>query len=172
MEAGLDLLREPLERSRFVDVLKGFYGFHAVWEPGFSVLMPEVMAGRRRLNLLGDDLRALGLNRDRIAAIPRCVEAAALVQDQPRALGSLYVIEGSTLGGAVIGKALEQAPWAPGGGIRYFSPYGRMTAARWRQTLGVLEASHPGEDDVVVEAALRTFELLGRWLVGERTQAA
>jgi hypothetical protein len=37
----VDLLLQPAERNRFIAVLKGFYGFHRVWEDAVA-RWPEI----------------------------------------------------------------------------------------------------------------------------------
>lgn len=164
LEDEIDLLHEPLQRERFVHALIGFHGFHCVWEPAVAPLLPPGVAPRPRRPLIEDDLRRLGLSRECIDAIVPCLPAAALGADPETALGSLYVLEGSTLGGRVIARELAHAPWCPAEGLRYFDPYGHDVGARWRHTLAVLAAAR-GDPDRIVAGALRTFEILRAWLV-------
>ena len=90
-------------------MLKRFWGFHAVWEPaiGPHATLKGLMAGRYRLDLIAADLSALGLLRSEIDALPLCRDAAGLAGSLEHALGSLYVLEGSTLGGRIITRALR-----------------------------------------------------------------
>ena len=164
LERSLDLLRRPLDRDRFTTLLIGFYGFHRAWEPALARRLPAAFIPGPRVPLIEQDLGVLGLGDDTIGAIPRCAQATALGDHPDTALGSVYVLEGSTLGGRVIARHLGEAPWWPPAGLRYFDPYGDETASRWRHTLAQLAAAG-GDADRIVAGAVRTFEILQHWLV-------
>lgn len=170
LEHHLDLLREPLDRERFVALLERFWGFHALWEPALGRALADdaFLAPRLKLQRLEADLRALGRSPEEIARLPRCFQAAQLAPLPRRpaaALGSLYVLEGSTLGGQVITRALRGAGWLPSGGLTYFDPYGAATGAMWRDFRDYAAArSTPAADAEMVAAAKATFERLHRWL--------
>lgn len=167
LEDGLDLLAAPPSRDRFQRVLEGFYGFHLAWEPAIAAHadLSEEMAGRGRLALLRADLRNLGRTDEQIDALPACAAAGALAEDRRSALGSLYVMEGSTLGGQLIVRALATAPWKPPEGLSYFNPYGPAAGPRWRAFKAWLDESAPTEDwPNVAAGALTTFDTLRDWL--------
>jgi heme oxygenase len=160
LERRLDLLARPFCRDHLLGVLRGFHRFHAAWEPLMAALLGDVFTPRRRLHLVRADLRALGE-----AAISHEGPAPRLFASEAGAWGSLYVMEGSTLGGALIAQALAGVEGLPDRGIRYFSPYGRNTAAMWRDfRAGLLAASRPATERETIDAALATFALLGDWL--------
>lgn len=124
------------------------------------------MVGRYRLDLLTADLAALGMSQLDIAALPRCWRAGGLALSLESAWGSLYVMEGSVLGGRIISKALEAATWTPPGGLRYFDPHGPKSGILWRGFQAALGAAASAAGDPFVElGALQTFELLHGWLV-------
>lgn len=169
LEAALDLLAEPCERRRFVDLLQRFRGFHAAWEPALAQALPadaDLLAARRKLALIDADLTALGLPREVIEALPRPGFAATLCRTPAAALGSLYVLEGSTLGGKFISRRLREvaADWLPPAGLRYFDPYADESGPRWRETLARLEATPPADWPAVEAGAVRTFDALQDWL--------
>ena len=164
LERSLDLLSRPPDRDRFTALLVRFYGFHRAWEPALARCLPAHLVPGPRLPLLEQDLGRLGVSDDSIVAITSCALAASLSEHQDTALGSVYVLEGSTLGGRVIARHFSEAPWWPSAGLGYFDPYGDETASRWRQTLAQIAAA--GEDaDRIVAGAVRTFEILQHWLV-------
>jgi heme oxygenase len=168
LEQDLNLLGPPLDQVRITGLLKRFWGFHAVWEPaiGRHRTLESLMVGRYRLDLLTADLAALGMSQRDIKALPLCVFAGGLAMSLEGAWGSLYVMEGSVLGGRIISKALEQAAWMPPGGLRYFDPRGPKTRILWRRFQEVLSTlASPAEDPLVELGALQTFRLLNSWLV-------
>lgn len=165
LEAGLALLDRPLSRDRFLGVLKGFHGFHAVWEPAAAQsAYAEFLRPRRRLVGVERDLRSMGLAQADIDALPRCGEAADLAATPAGVLGASYVLEGSSLGGAVITRALSGEAWPPEGGFAYFNPYGDQTGVRWRETRAFIEREGADFQDEVTAAAARSFDLLLSWL--------
>ena len=171
LERSLDLLRRPLDRDRFTSLLVGFHGFHRAWEPALAGCLPAAFVPGPRLPLIEQDLGTLGLDDHTVGAIARCAQAASLGDHPDTALGSVYVLEGSTLGGRVISHHFGEAPWWPPAGLRYFDPYGDETFSRWRQTLAQLAAAG-GDADRIVAGALRTIEILQHWLVPPAAKAA
>lgn len=167
LEAALDILAEPLRQDRFARLLERFWGFHAAWEPALARALGDdaFLAPRGKLALLQRDLVALGRTADQIERLPLCLEAARLTADHGSALGSLYVMEGSTLGGQVISRALQAAPWLPAGGLGYFDPYGPLTGQMWRGFRDYASAhASPAADDIIVDGARAAFERLQAWL--------
>jgi heme oxygenase len=160
LEDALGLLAQPLDHGRFVQALQGFHRFHAAWEPKVAVLIgrPDLLAPRARLALIERDLAALGA-----APVDGATPDLDALQSAAEGWGSLYVMEGSTLGGMVIAKALRDAPWAPEGGLAYFDAHGRATASMWRETCAALElAGQDLDPDRVVQGARATFASLER----------
>lgn len=167
LESLLGLLESPMSYTRFVAVLMRFHGFHRAWEPALEAALGDeaFTLPRRRLTLIEHDLRALDIDDLDIEALPVVPEAAQLCRTLDGALGSLYVMEGSTLGGRVITRRLlEDADWCPAEGLLYFHPYGDLTGERWRQTLALLATVPPERQEAVVDGALETFALLLQWL--------
>lgn len=171
LESALALLELPLMRERFLKVLQAFWGFHQVWEPLLAEQTPlaALLTGRGKLQILERDLEALGMTPGEIDNLPPCNEAHRLGGSALRLLGGIYVLEGSTLGGQVIGPALRGAQWVPDGGLEYFNPYGSRTGAMWRDLRAALDAfSTPAADREIIAGAKDTFALLQDWLGGTR----
>jgi len=160
LERRLDLLNAP-SRSRLRAVLAGFYGFHRVWEPSAERQLGEVMTGRSRLSQLEADLTVLGETQSENISL--CT--AADIRTHEEAWGSLYVMEGSTLGGQLIRKGPNGLAGMPPEGLAYFNGYGRRTAARWRELQGLLLSlpSHLSSEGIVA-GARKTFAVLHDWL--------
>lgn len=155
LEAQLDLLDVTLGKARYTALL---VRFHALWqglEPQLASLLNEAFwAPRRRLPWLDADLAALGL------APPAAVRAPAL-GDEASALGALYVVEGSTLGGRVILRHLDRLGLQP---ARYFSGYGEATGAMWKGFVTRLEAAPAAAAPAIVAGASLTFDHFQRGL--------
>lgn len=163
LEDRLDLLALPADEAHFIGVLKGFLAFHLAYEPA-AARHPDFAAftaDRHRLPQLREDLAALGVPAAEIEAVAPEARAAHLFDDAARGWGSLYVVEGSTLGGAVITKALAGTPWLPADGLTYFSPYGRETGRMWNGFRACFLAGTQSLDpEAVIAGARETFDLM------------
>jgi len=172
LERDLDLLRQPLSMDRYIYLLERFYGFHAVWETQVGRTLKDEAAfllPRRRIHRIEQDLRALGVSERAIAELPLCLAAARLVQSPEAAIGSLYVMEGSTLGGQIITRNLATARWLPAEGLGYFDPYGVATGTMWRHFAAWAEVTSARVSvPAIVAGALATFETLHGWLTPVR----
>ena len=172
LEGSLDLLHQPPEREYFVRLLVRFHGFHRIWDSAVARQLPDTVLPRPRVVLIEHDLRALGLNENAIRTIctlAPCAAATRLGDHPDTALGSAYVLEGSTLGGRVITEHLSEASWCPPGGLQYFNPYGDKTGSNWQAMLRHIAVA-PGDTDRIVAGALCTFEILQEWLVSGSSQ--
>ena len=87
------------------------------------------------------------------------------------ALGAFYVLEGSTLGGKTILKALKRRGVSTDN-LHFLDPYGNQAGARWRGFLNILERE-TGHDqstiDACVSGAIKGFAFAATCLRAERT---
>jgi heme oxygenase len=166
LEAGLDLLDETLSREDYLEVLKSFYGFWRSWQPLCAALIADdgLTRPRNRLPLLQQDLLALGLSEAELTTLPACPPPG--LANAGQALGSLYVMEGSTLGGRVIAKSLAQRfGLGPTNGAAYFAGYGEhKTAPMWRLFLDYLERAPAASGPDIIAGADLTFTALREWV--------
>ncbi len=169
VEDTLDLLDPQLTRDRLVEVLTAMHGFWRAAEAGldaWAVARPGDAARldwsrRRRGHLFAADLTALGSTPDPVATpdLPP-------VADTDEALGRLYVLEGSSLGGVFIDRHLAALPQFAGAGrLAAFSPYGEDTGSMWHAFRQVTRdrVAAGGDADRVVGAAQDTFRALAAW---------
>lgn len=164
IEALLQLERATLQREHYARVLTGFAAFVPAWEARLRPRLPAELRGwfeqRSRAPMLTRDLAALG-----VQPFPMSDPVAALALDDEGAVfGSLYVLEGSALGGQLIARQVRER-WGLGAdnGAAYFNGWGERTGAMWaefRQRLG--EAL--GDDEAALRsasaAAVATFGAL------------
>lgn len=165
LEGALGLLDEGLGLDTYGTVLGRLYGFWRGWEPQVAALLrDEALSGpRRRSHLLVADLAALGLSGPALDALPSC--PLPTLRDAAEALGSLYVMEGSTLGGRIIQRNVERCLGDRGrASCSYFSGYGERTGAMWRAFLTRLDDAPPADAERIGRGATATFECLGWWL--------
>ena len=167
VERTLDLLDPELDRERLTVVLTRMHGFWRAaeaalddWADRFPADAESVSWSlRRRAGLFAADLGALG------ATPAEAGPALPPVADTDDALGRLFVLEGSTLGGIVIDRHLDHLPSLSGVRLRAFTPYGPDTGAMWRAFRRVIRerVAHGGDADAMLTAATGTFRALAEW---------
>ena len=122
--------------------------------------------------MLESDLGALGWDGASIVRLPQC-ERLRAPASTAEFMGALYVVEGSTLGGIQLARALEPLVRS-GEGRSFFLGYGDRHGAMWRSFLKRLEecASSEAAGDAVIEGAIRTFADFESWMAGWDAGAA
>ena len=165
IEAAFDLdanLASPEAYAALLGRLHAFHsGFEAAAEPWFAGTPLARCFGRAAL--LQQDLTALGATPPPPWPIAACASRA-------EALGGLYVLEGSLLGGVVIARDVERrlGLGPETGGNAFFAGHGRDTARTWRAFCDDLEAlAEPGEDEHVLKAADATYASMQECLAGQ-----
>lgn len=164
LEATVDIKRRLADRESYRQLLARFYGFYAPLELRLSRSSAADIVTRGRLEKarwLAEDLVQLGVPD--ASQLPQCVSLPA-VDTWPRALGTMYVLEGSTLGGRHISALLNAG--TPGElPQRFFNSYGSEVGGMWRSFCAVLDdVTLPGEQDAAAENARATFESMRHWL--------
>jgi heme oxygenase len=84
-----------------------------------------------------------------------------LPNDFASALGAMYVLEGSSLGGAVIARALSKIPEiSETGAFDFYTFYGSELGSMWTSfgQIVVKFVEEHGQADALVESAKKTFE--------------
>ena len=151
--------------DRYLGLLAQFYGFHASWEAQAEAAIsdPAFCAPRRKLGLLVQDLTVLGRGES-VAALPLC--PVDPMRTRAAALGSMYVVEGSTLGGAILAKeAGRRLGLTPATGAACLRSYGPSLGPMWKAFQAYAERAVPArEHAAAVDAALDTFARLQSWL--------
>jgi heme oxygenase (biliverdin-IX-beta and delta-forming) len=170
VERALDLMDGSLDRLRLVRAMTVLHGFWRAAEAGLDAWAAAhpvdadrlLWPTRRRADLYAGDLRALG------SAPAEAAPSLPALRGTDDALGRMYVLEGSTLGGTFIDRHLAGLPDLSGVRLHAFSPYGERTGAMWaayRRATREHVASG-GDPDRVVDAACDTFGALSEWVMG------
>ncbi|MFJ4344149.1 biliverdin-producing heme oxygenase [Pseudomonas sp. NPDC089401] len=166
LEARLPFFSPAFDSTAYRRLLQAYYGFHAPLEARLGSYQE---ARRAKTPALSLDLQALNLSSADIDALPLC-QALPAIEDEASALGVMYVLEGSTLGGQVLKKAMaERFDFGPGNGASFFDVYGELTGSYWRsflERLGQAPAA-PAAQAATVQAAVATFACFEQWL-GQR----
>lgn len=163
LDKSLGLGRGDLPLQDYLAILVAFRGFLAWFEPAVETALGEAdfTGPRRKLALIDRDLLAMKVP----ATTVRTYHPSLAYASSAEALGGLYVMEGSALGGQVISKDLrDRLGITPESGGAYFASYGSETGAMWRRFRERLDRVPEGDGDRTVGAAVGTFEALAAWL--------
>lgn len=166
-EKRLPMFDPEFDLRGYARVLEQFYGFWAPLEIELSkaegVEGPELaLRSRLKSHLLEADLRNFGIDP---AAVARC-SGLPDVGTFVKALGCLYVLEGSTLGSQFIARHLrEKFGIGAASGASFFNAYEGEVGARWAAFRAFL-TGHATEEsaDEMIGSAQNTFETLDQWL--------
>lgn len=156
----------PMPLARYATVMVGFERFLVRWEPEVREALPVRLHGwlaeRQRSGFVAQDLALLAPHLPALPerAVPRCLPVPTLAA----AFGSLYVIEGSALGGQVITPRLKRdLGLEPGRGASYFHGFGERTGGMWRE-FRLRAAAEIGDSAAqrreACRAAAQTFDAL------------
>ncbi|MGE8110438.1 biliverdin-producing heme oxygenase [Pseudomonas sp. NPDC086566] len=161
LEARLPFFSPCFDITDYRRLLQAYYGFHAPLEQHLSEYQgPE----RHKAATLTRDLLALGLSEADIGALPLC-QALPTIHDEASALGVMYVLEGSTLGGQVLKRAMaERLGIGHDSGAAFLDVYGERTGSYWRSFLERLDRAPAAEQAITVQAAIDTFTRFEAWL--------
>ncbi|MEQ1764588.1 MAG: biliverdin-producing heme oxygenase [Pyrinomonadaceae bacterium] len=163
VEGAVDVMSKLFSLDDYKRMIGKFHSFYSAYEPTLPYAELKE-AGfdydqRRKLPSLEADAKALGLEKGSI------FDDLPDVSSLPKAFGSIYVIEGSTLGGQVISRHLkEQLGLTPENGGAFFASYGPMVGPMWKQ-FGEAITAYSGagaNDDEIVGAAVQTFDSINK----------
>ncbi len=172
-ERSLDWEWRVADPRRYRALLARLHGFHRGFEPhvGRALADETLLAPRLRLGHLARDLAALGMSSGAVADLPICAALPPLA-DRAEALGALYVVEGSTLGGQIIARRVARdLGHGPDTGCAYYAAHGARTGAMWRAFQAVLAQEPPEAADRMVASAQATFDALRVWLAADAPSA-
>jgi heme oxygenase (biliverdin-IX-beta and delta-forming) len=171
------ILAGTLSREAYVGQLAAYLPLHRAIEAAVATTHhPAVSAvwtaDMRRTPLLVADLAALGgAGASAHAARAEGQSMAAWItgladRDPVAILGVVYVMEGSSLGGAVLRRHLATSFGLTAAGLTYYSPYGRHPKPHWvafsdRMNRAITDDA---DADRIVAAAAETFDRIGRVL--------
>ncbi len=156
-----------LDRDAYGGLLARLHGFHDPFEAAVAQAAPPGLqpAQWRRAHLLRSDMAALGRSDAAIAELPRH-PAPGIPWSPAHAMGSLYVMEGSTLGGRQLARRLDHLLPASDTAGRTFLLAGTGTDhVRWRDFCAALDAcgADPAPRAEMVAGAIATFSCLEAW---------
>ena len=173
LESMMPLGRDNFSLAEYQSVLEKFFGIYKPLEArisAFPLLPPALQCERRRKTVsLEQDLEDLGLNQQSIAALPLAQVPA--IREVPELMGTMYVMEGATLGGQFISRAVGQRfGLNREKGCRFFSSYGPEVGSMWRSFGEAARKEIQSAHDRArfIATAVRTFSSFEQWLSREK----
>lgn len=161
----------PAEHRELLLAKLGYYRpLEAALHP-FASVIPQFPA-RLKVPALEQDCRELGVAQAALDAVPLCT-ALPRINCDAQALGVMYVLEGSTLGGLVIVRQLRSVLSEPELKHHFYGGYGQNTMAFWslfRNALMHFAQAQPAQWNQVIASAQTTFLTLDQWLTHCRQQ--
>lgn len=159
-------IKQANSPEAYAQILKIFYGYFNAMETLLDAQLSDKIVPaytqRRKSNAILQDLKSINSNSN--LAVAKDLPHITNVNE---ALGALYVLEGSTLGGRVITKMLMQnLNLTDAAQLQFFSGYGDQTEAMWGSFLSTL--NQHATDDVaqheIINAATETFSKFKSWI--------
>lgn len=116
-------------------------------------------AERRKLAYLQQDMQELQNDVPEGQFVPQVV-----ITTPAQALGCMYVLEGSSLGGSVIKRQLGKNPNFEGVNFHFFGCYGENTGRLWKEfrTAVLNTIDTPEKETEILQAAITTFSDVAR----------
>ena len=173
LERRLDVKHRFTMRDAYVAHLAGMWGYCAGLERSLDPLCLRLAlddySSRSKLPLLERDLTVLGFDGTMIGRLPVCGHFAASA-DTASAFGTLYVLEGATLGGrTLLPLVLRNLGVAPDSGAAFLASYGEAVGPMWQRFGVALEAWCCNAERIsrAADAAVASFARLECWLCGD-----
>lgn len=160
-------IKQATTPQAYSKILTVFYGYFKAIENLLDAQLNEEIvpayAQRRKAHIILEDLDAMNLK----GTLPALATDLPQISNIHQALGAMYVLEGSTLGGQVITKMLKQnlnvndTAW-----LKFFSGYGEDTPNMWSSFIEVLNqyAEDEAYHNEIIEAAINTFAKFKTWI--------
>ena len=168
LDAALDLMNPEIEAATYRRHLEAFFGFYAPMERALAAVdgwgeQGIDLRARCKTAALRADLVTLGVEEPDV--LPMC-EILPSLPTLATAFGTLYVLEGASLGGRIISRHVEaQFGYTATHGAQYFNGYGAHTGEMWMTFRRAVDAygGEPGPQGEMIVGALATFVAFREW---------
>jgi heme oxygenase len=174
LKSDLAVIHAELEQIiQIPERIKTAWDYVACLKMYFGIFQPleELLAARTEWAFLGIDFderrRTPALIADIVAlggvAVPTAMPEPRKLLPFAEALGAFYVLEGSTLGGRIILRALERTIGdGMSGATRFFEGHGARTGSQWvafKQVLDSYGEDHKEEYEMILRGAINCFDV-------------
>jgi len=162
------ILTNKINLENFKNVLKVFYGFYKPLEEKIYNLQELEDLGlkiekRKKIPLLLKDMENFNILEYEINKIELCYDFPNFDTIE-NILGSLYVIEGATLGGQIVANKLQEIFNKE---IYFFNSYRENIKEMWKEFCNVLNEfgnKNPDKEEIIIESSENTYFKFNEWL--------
>ena len=163
LEQTVDVMSQMFSLENYKILLAKFYRFYSSIEIELAKLDLNKygydLTERLKTPKLEKDLAYLGI----LPSVKKLTVYNRLpkLNDDEKAFGSLYVIEGATLGGQIINRHLKQnLDLSPENGGSFFNGYGEKTGLKWKEFCQMTTkfAESKNADETIIYSAKSTFD--------------
>jgi heme oxygenase len=171
----IPMIKDVNTPEKYVRLLQLFYGYNYPLEQHIAAHMDLSFPGgferRRKASALLNDITAIS---GQPAVVPdSCVDIPAIT-NTAQALGAMYVLEGSTLGGQVICQILQRNLHVPelSAALNFFNGYGSETQSYWDTFVHYLQGYNgtAAQQEQMLDAAADTFDKFRLWALQQKGQ--
>lgn len=156
-------IKSLTSKEDYIKLLQLFYGYFGGLEERINLFIDQSIipdyANRRKTESIATDISHLGSKPEQKATGNDLPE----INNAQQALGALYVIEGSTLGGSIISKMIS-GKLHLNEGLSFFNSYGENTHQMWALFKNILNKQPADSQPLVVEAANNAFLKFKHWI--------
>jgi len=162
-----EILSPNVTVANYQAYIARMYGVMAGCENNVFPILLEVfpdLKQREKSDLIVKDLESTGLLRTEIERLPVCDFSFSTIG---QALGIMYVLEGSTLGGRVLYKHIHKTLGLDEStGASFFWGYGSETGSMWKNFIHTFSEYAIAEncEQEVISSASQTFKVINDWL--------
>ena len=159
LPASASILSPSMKTADYIHYLSLMHDVHKNTEELIYPMVSGIIADlneRKKKHLIEEDLLYLNHNKSDSSDVFHCKTITV-----PFALGILYVVEGSTLGGRFILKNIMTVSGLDKDqGISYFKGYGEKTGSYWKSFLTFLEEYEQNYncENSIIEGAVYAFD--------------
>ena len=163
LEQTVDVMSQMFSLESYKILLAKFYRFYSSIEIELAKLDLNKygydLTERLKTPKLEKDLAYLGI----LPSVKKLTVYNGLpkLNADEKAFGSLYVIEGATLGGQIINRHLKQnLDLSPENGGLFFNGYGEHTGLKWKEFCQMITkfAESKNADETIIYSAKSTFD--------------
>jgi heme oxygenase len=171
---GDKIMSGRLTPVEYTEIIEKNYIMHVIAEKALAAYAPlQALANldvnsRYKTESLVKDLNLLGKSLPVVPAVDLNISSVE------EALGIMYVLEGATLGGAYILKALKRTESMNAiNDYHYYGVYGEMIGPNWKTFQQVLldNITTKEQEDKTIAAAAKAFELFRDIFAGTQASA-
>lgn len=166
-EISTAILSPEVTIADYQEYISRMYGVIAGCErkvfPALSGIFAD-LSQRQKSSLIINDLYKTGLQQAEIEQLPVCDFDFSTTGE---ALGIMYVLEGSTLGGRVLLKHIQKTlGLGESDGVSFFYGYGSETGKMWKSFITRFSeyAITTNCEQEVISSAAQTFTVIDGWL--------